>query len=90
MDEMSHDEYLQTQTQVCLIAGIVRELPLRGFIDAMAGAEALGMIRDPTLYRAANRNLSALRGLAEALLAFQAKVIEAGIGDDDEPAAGGP
>jgi len=67
--------YLQTQQQLRLLAQIVREMPLKDFINAAEHAETLGPLIDPTLYAQGSRNLAKVKYLAQALLPF-AQVVE--------------
>jgi len=61
---MNDAEYLQTQMQVLLLAGLLLQLDLPAFLHRIEAAEALGPVLDPTLYRRAADNLAALRETA--------------------------
>ena len=68
---MTEEEYLQTQHQVEMVAGIVAEMPLREFIATAEKADSVGPFVDPTLWREASDNLGALLDIARGLRNFQ-------------------
>lgn len=75
-DRMSNEDYLATQNQISLYAGLLRELPLAGFLERLGHAESVGPLLDPTLYRdaLASGKLDLLRGTAEALRRAQVEI----------------
>jgi hypothetical protein len=72
---MTKDEYLQTQTQLTLIAGLVAEMPLAAFISRAESAEAIGPILHPSEYKAAGEQLIAILAIARAARDFQTVVL---------------
>lgn len=73
---MTNDQYLAVQTQLQVLAGLVADMPLEDFLERIHLAEAVGPMLDPTLYRAAHRNLEAINGLAVALMGFKKTVLK--------------
>lgn len=72
---MNDVEYRSTQNQLLIVASLVRELDLDGFLERINKAEAIGPIVDPTLYRAAMANLSVIKSLASAANVFRKEVL---------------
>jgi hypothetical protein len=68
---MEESKYLEVQTQLEILAGIVHDIPLKEFLEAAEVADAVGPIFDPTLWIRANRNLKRIKALAYKLQAFQ-------------------
>ena len=75
---MSEPEYLMLQQQIVMLAGMVRDMDLTGFLRAIDTAEAVGPLFDPTLYIAAHEKLRVVRTLAEGLMLFQKSIGRAG------------
>lgn len=75
-ERMSDADYLQTQHQVMLFVGLLKDLDLRGFRRRLDQADTLGAILDPTLYREALQSgkLSLLLDTTEALQVAQSKI----------------
>lgn len=71
---MNKEEYQQTQEQIVLLANLVRQMPLKEFIEDADRAAAIGPILDPTLWRAGSKNLGTIMDLARSLREFQSKV----------------
>lgn len=63
---MNDREYISTQNQLMFVASVVKDLDLDEFLEWINKAEAIGLIVDPSLYRAAAANLCIIKGLAEA------------------------
>ena len=74
---MRREEYEVLQSQVMMIAGLLQQLDLSGFITDIALAEAAGPILDPTAFRDAADNLLLIRDVAHALAEAQSKVTKA-------------
>jgi hypothetical protein len=68
---LSDVEYQMTQDILVSCAQVIRSLPLSDFLLMIERAEAEGPIIDPTLFRKAMFNLSAVKKMAEGALAFQ-------------------
>lgn len=64
---MSNEEYIQTQSNIIILAGIVKGLNLDSFISRINEAESIAPITDPTLFKQAGANLSKIKALANAL-----------------------
>ncbi len=64
---MTDQEYPQTQEQILLMAYIIKNLDLDGFLKRIATAETLGPIIDPTLYLKAGTGLSEIKQIALAM-----------------------
>lgn len=71
-----NEEYSTIQSQLTLIAGIIAELKIKGFLERVLHADSVGPIVDPTLYRDTMGGLSKIQRLAGAALKFQEKVHE--------------
>jgi hypothetical protein len=59
------------ESQIILIADVVKQLPLEEFIKDGEKADLIGPIVDPTLWRLANENLTQILKLARCLKAFK-------------------
>lgn len=73
---MDEETYMNVQYQLSTLAALVRDLPLAEFLLKIDRAEILGPIIDPTLYRAAYKNLSKIKRLAQGLIEFQIAIKE--------------
>lgn len=73
---MTDEEYQLTQNHLGLAVAMIRGLDLRGFLERLACAEALGPILDPTLYRVAASKVASVRRIAEAAMRFKAVIDE--------------
>lgn len=73
-DQMTDEQYSQTQSQIILLATAVNGLDLDGFLARISQAEALAPILDPTLYRRGAKPLGEIKRLAMALRPFQAEI----------------
>lgn len=71
---MNEEEYALTQSQILMLASLIMPLDLAGFLRAIDRAETLGPFLDPTLYRAAARELRSVKAVAEALHGAQIKL----------------
>jgi len=74
---MSDEDYLTTQQQLTILAGIVDRMDIDAFLKRLGHAEAFGPVLDPTLHRAAMPGLASVRHLAEAAHTFQGSIREA-------------
>ena len=68
---MTNEEYQQYLEQIVLLAGMIRLIPLKGFLDRISMAETLGPLLDPTLYSQAGANLATIREMASRLYEIQ-------------------
>lgn len=68
---ITKDKYIETQQQLLLLAGIVRDMPLAEFIAAAERANAFGPVTDPSLWKAGQQNLEVIKKMAQGLRAFQ-------------------
>jgi hypothetical protein len=73
-DRLSNEDYERVQRQLCLLAGLVRDLPLGAFIARAERADGAGAVLHPTLYRKAHKKLAAIQRMAEALHEFQRSI----------------
>lgn len=71
---MDNSQYAATQTQIMLIAKIVKDMPLDEFIEAGEKADGIGPILDPTLWRIGHENLERIIQLARKLKVFQNEI----------------
>lgn len=69
---MKAAEYMSTQQDLVAVGRTVERLDLNEFLRAIAKAEALTPVLDPTMYRKAQANLHGIKRLAESLLPVQA------------------
>lgn len=67
---MDREGYAAGQVMLLSAARVVRLIPLRGMLDQISKAEAIGPIVDPTLYMKAGANLRVVKRLTNALLPF--------------------
>jgi len=65
------EKYTQTQNTVLRVGKEIRFLRLDLFVDAINEAEAVAPMVDPTMYRAAMKNLHIVKKMAEGLMEFQ-------------------
>jgi hypothetical protein len=68
------EEYQTLQTQIVLVAKLVKDMPLAEHVDAQRHALEVGPYVDPTAWMRNNKALEFDRRLAEALLSFQRQV----------------
>ena len=68
---MTKSEYETTQSQIMLLAGLVRSLPIQEFIDTADRMDTVAPFTDPTLYRMGAKKLGMVLRCARGLLAFQ-------------------
>lgn len=62
---MTKAQYVKEQEKVMRAASLILQVDLDGFLTMIATAETMGPILDPTMYREAIGNLSALKRVAE-------------------------
>ena len=72
--KMSNAEYIATQQQLLLMASLIKELNLDGFLARIKTAYALGPILDPTLYKKSAENVETVHRIAVAARNFQMEV----------------
>lgn len=72
--KMSNAEYIVTQQQLLLMASLIKELNLDGFLARIETAYALGPILDPTLYKKSAENVETVHRIAVAARNFQMEV----------------
>jgi len=70
---MDNAEYLQVQSGIAFVVGLVRDMPIAEFIEAADKADAIGPFVDPTLWRAGHERLQSLKELGQELKRFQDK-----------------
>lgn len=68
---MTKDEYEKTQSQLMLLASMVRLLPLREFVETAEHAYNVAPFTEPTLYRIGAKKLGLVLRCARGALAFQ-------------------
>ena len=68
---MTDEEYTTTMHQLFLMAGLIRELDVNGFLERISTAEAAAPILDPTLSRAAGPKLEIVKAVAFGAQQFQ-------------------
>ena len=68
---ISSSDYTAAQTQIIVLAKVVRQIPLDEFLAAGAKAEALGPMLEPTLYKERIEGLVLIQRLAKALVPFK-------------------
>lgn len=71
---MDDEQYIATQSQLLLLAKIVKDMDLVGFVSRINKAESIGPILDPTQYIQAQGNLEKIKNLATSLRIFQLEV----------------
>lgn len=71
---MDDEQYELTQNGLMMLARLVNEIDLGGFLERISQAEALAPIIDPTLYMQAGPRLEKIKRLAQALLPFQQEI----------------
>lgn len=71
---MTDEEYVTTQEQLLFLGGLVKDIDVVGFLNRISHAEAWGPIADPTLYRAAMKNLDEIKQIAEGALKLKQAV----------------
>ena len=69
---MEEENYRNTQTQILLMAQLVKDLPLTDFIRAIDKADALGPLLDPTLWMRSQKTMRNIKRIAMSLSSFQA------------------
>lgn len=70
---MNGRDYMKTQMQMVKLGKMIQPLRIGEFLRAIANAETVAPVVDPTLFRKAQGNLTALKELAQALLVVQEK-----------------
>jgi hypothetical protein len=73
---LNEKQYKETQDAIVTVEGIVRDLPIREFLDSIDRAESLGPMLDPTLYQVVTEKMHRFRRLAVALMVFQTAILE--------------
>ena len=68
---MTDHEYLDTQSQIMVLAKLTLDLDVDGFLRRISKSEAFGAIMDPTLYMRASGNLEKIKRIAEAVRDLQ-------------------
>lgn len=77
---MTNEQYIETQTQIELLEGLVGRMNLDGFIAMIESSEALGPLLHPTEWVGAfadgrAERLGALKEMAKTLNQFKAQAI---------------
>ena len=73
-DKISEEDYVQTQSQIILLAKLVRDLPLAAFLDRIQRCESVAPIFNPSLYMRGTKKLDLIKQMAEGLCAFQRSI----------------
>lgn len=81
---MTDEEYIETQSQIAIVASLVVGMPLAEFIERAETADAIGPYIDPTLWTRGHDALRRVKKHARALREFQRAVQ-----DDVASASGG-
>lgn len=68
---MTDAEYMLTQERLFLVAKMVSNMDLDGFLQRINHAEALGPVLDPTLFMRGATRLDAIKRLARAAKELQ-------------------
>jgi hypothetical protein len=68
---MTDEQYTATAHQLFLMAQIIRETDVNGFLERIAAAESMAPILDPTLARTAGPKLEIVKAVAFGALQFQ-------------------
>jgi hypothetical protein len=68
---MDREEYLNTQFGLHVLAQIVVDMDLAGFLQWIERSETMGPILAPTLYVQAGSKMNEIKRLAEACKVFQ-------------------
>ena len=63
--------YQHTQDKVLRISKEIRHMDFDWFLDQLAAAENIAPMIDPTMYRAASKNLELIKKMANLLLVVQ-------------------
>lgn len=71
---MDDKQYEATQRTLMILAMIVKDLDLEGFLARIEQAETLGPVLSPTLFMLAEGKMGDVRRLAEACKGFQDEV----------------
>lgn len=70
-EDLDDETYILVQQQITAFAGVVRNMPLRAFLERIDRAESVAPMLDPTLFMRAGKNLAVIKVFAESLLTFQ-------------------
>lgn len=68
---MSEAEYLVIQQQLLMLASLVREMDVEGFLKCISLSEATAPILDPTLWIKGHKNLEIIKKMALGARAFK-------------------
>jgi hypothetical protein len=71
---MDNAQYEATYRTLQILAIVVVDMDLEGFLARIETAEAAGPVLDPTLYREAGEKLAEVKALAEACKVFRDEV----------------
>jgi hypothetical protein len=73
MSEMSEAEWISTQHQIFMLAGLIDKLQLKEFIRICRVGDAFGPFVDPTLYREKSKDIERVLNMALAIQELQTK-----------------
>lgn len=73
---ISDDQYLMTQQRLLLLAGFVKDLPLKEFLEWIHTAETVAPLFHPSLYQRGAPKLELVKRLAQGARAFQKAIPE--------------
>lgn len=68
---MGRAEYEAVQSQILMLAALVREINVEDFLRCISLSEATGPILDPTLFLCASKNLEEIKKIALGVQAFK-------------------
>ncbi len=68
---ITNEDYQRVQDQILNLAVLIKQMPLKEFIEAADRAETIGPFTDPTLYLKARGRLAKIKQLAYRLKDFQ-------------------
>lgn len=68
---MQPKQYIETQMRILEMAKIANSLDIETFLLCIRNAETMAPMIDPTMYMKAQKNLSAIKKLAEIALTMQ-------------------
>jgi hypothetical protein len=73
-EDISSEDYTQTQSQIILLGKLVRDLPLVAFLNKIQRCESVAPLFNPSLYMRGTKKLDLIKQMAEGLLEFQRSI----------------
>ena len=71
---MEREKYTETLCQLRVLATVVKDMPLKEFLNAISMADSLGPVLDPSLWKAGRANMNEVETLAQAAFKFQGAI----------------